>query len=40
MTNKEGKNRLKDSVVVSQEPFKPNVELIRKILKEMGLEIK
>jgi hypothetical protein len=35
--NKSKKN-LKDSVVVSQEPFVPNVDLVKKILSDMGLK--
>ncbi len=41
MSNKSKyKSQLRDSVVVIQEPFKPNVELVKKILEEMGLKIK
>jgi hypothetical protein len=32
------KKSLRDSVVVSQEPFVPNVDLVKKILFSMGLK--
>lgn len=31
--------RIRESVVVSQEPFRPNVRLIRQVLTEMGLVV-